>query len=75
MTRKYRVASSAIVRKMDGTLSLNVLYRIAERMINKNARKSNACVLSAEPCHLVEDEEHRRRGKALYMRPLTIYAR
>lgn len=75
MTRKYRVASSAIVRKMDGTLSLNVLYRIAERMINKKARKSNARVLSAEPCHLVEDEEHRRRGKALYMRPLTIYAR
>jgi hypothetical protein len=39
-TRRYNIASSAIVINVDGILSLGVLNRIADKMINEKARRS-----------------------------------
>ena len=41
MTRKYRVASCAIVLMRDGILSPSFSDRIARKIVNENARKSD----------------------------------
>ena len=40
MTRKYIVASSAIVPRIVGTLTPDDFVRIAKKIVNKNARVS-----------------------------------
>ena len=40
MTRKYRVASSAMVSVIDGNLNPRDLEAIAQKTISENARKS-----------------------------------
>ena len=46
ITRKYRVASSAIVRRMFGILSVDAFDFAAKKMINENASKSGRYVSS-----------------------------
>ena len=47
ITRKYRVASSAIVSRIEGILNLDDLDVIAKKIVNENARKSGLYASSA----------------------------
>jgi hypothetical protein len=47
MTRKYRVASLAIISKIPGILGPGFLDITAKKMINENTRKSDLSVSSA----------------------------
>jgi len=58
MTRKYRVASSTMVPKMPGTLGPTVFDFFAKKMINKNARESDLCALSARSAQWSEVQKH-----------------
>ena len=73
-TRRYNIASSAIVIKVDGILSLGVLDRIAEKTINENARRSDAQIISAisvpSPRYKVIYTYH-RKGRCLHTRRLS----
>ena len=47
ITRKYHVASSAILSKIVGTLSPGTFAFLAEKMISEKARESDVYALSA----------------------------
>jgi hypothetical protein len=47
ITRKYHVASSAMLSKIVGTLSPGTLDFLAEKIINENARESDVYISSA----------------------------
>lgn len=77
ITRKYRVASSAIVLKIVGNLSTFFSDFAAKTTINKNARESNnAHFLQGQhyPVYIPDNITHHRRGRCSYKRPLAICA-
>lgn len=77
MTRKYRVASSAMILKITGTLDPRFFCCIAKKIVNMNTRKSAEHVFAAVSttwAGLRMTLTHHIRGRYLYMRSLGLYA-
>ena len=77
MTRKYRVASSAIILKITGTLDPRVFGCTAKKIVNMNTRKSAEHVLAAVSttwAGFKMTPTHHIKGRYLYMRSLGLYA-
>ena len=47
ITRKYRVASSAMVPKIVGILSPGVVHRVAKKIVSENASRSGVSIVPA----------------------------
>ena len=76
ITKKYLVASSAIVLKIVGILSARFSGFAARKMIEKNARESNYSrflQVSVTLFYFYINPTHHIRGRCLYTQPLGIY--
>ena len=77
ITKKYRVASSAIVLKIVGIWSPGVFVRLAKTMVNAKARKSEIYIFrqGQHPWSRFKiiPTDH-RGGRCLYTPPLGFYA-
>ena len=77
ITKKYRVASSAMVLNMVGILSPCFSDFAAKKTITTNARESNLDIFGrvrAVVFGFGVSPTNRRRGRCLYTQPLRIYA-
>lgn len=73
MTRKYSVASSAIVSERVENLNPGALNFLVRKIINENARVSECWKPQYRPMRVKENSEHQRREKGLCMRSPRIY--
>ena len=75
ITKKYRVASSAMVSKMVGILRFEAFDFIAQNMVNENARESGAYILVEMNIDRFNHKiilTHQRKERGSYTRSLRF---